>query len=603
VRRVHDFHGGVHPPENKAQSLAAPIQPAGIPPQLVLPLAQHIGAPAQPVVRVGQAVRGGELLAEADGFVSVPVHAPTSGTVSAIEDRPVPHPSGLPARCIVIDTDGADAWVPLAPLPEAERADPTKLREHIQAAGIAGMGGAGFPTAVKLSPGPGKTIETLIINGTECEPYITADDTLMRERASDIVAGTRILADLLAPREILIGIEDNKPEAVAAVRAAADSDMEVVVFPTKYPSGGEKQLIEILLGRQVPSGGIPADIGVVCQNVGTAVAVHEAVALGRPLVSRVTTVTGEAVAHPGNYEVLLGIPMGWLLERAGVDSERARRLVMGGPMMGFSIPEPACPVVKTTNCLLVPTEAELPTPPPAQACIRCGLCAEACPATLLPQQLYWFAQGKEYDKLEGHNLFDCIECGACSYVCPSHIPLVQYYRASKADILARRRESEKADHARERFEARQARMERLAAEREAKRAERKKAAEAKAKAKAEAAASDGAGGTDDAQAAATADPHPGRHRACQGAQGGPRRRHRWRTGRPACNAVRQRRHHRQAPRRGPREARCLRRRRGLGGRGTEARRREDGRKARQGRGGTPGSPRGRLRRSLKRTPA
>ncbi|HBO11758.1 MAG TPA: electron transport complex subunit RsxC, partial [Halieaceae bacterium] len=245
---------------------------------------------------------------------------------------------------------------------------------------------------------------------------------------------------------------------------------------------------------------------VVCQNVGTAVAVHEAVALGRPLVSRVTTVTGEAVAHPGNYEVLLGTPMGWLLERAGVDSERARRLVMGGPMMGFSIPEPACPVVKTTNCLLVPTEAELPTPPPAQACIRCGLCAEACPATLLPQQLYWFAQGKEYDKLEGHNLFDCIECGACSYVCPSHIPLVQYYRASKADILARRRESEKADHARERFEARQARMERLAAEREAKRAERKRAAEAKAKAKAEAAASEGAGGTDDAQAAATADP-------------------------------------------------------------------------------------------------
>ena len=257
MRRVHAFHGGVHPPENKAQSLAAPIQPAGIPPQLVLPLAQHIGAPAQPVVRVGQAVRGGELLAEADGFVSVPVHAPTSGTVSAIEERPVPHPSGLPAPCIVIDTDGADAWAPLAPLPEAERADPTKLRERIQGAGIAGMGGAGFPTAVKLSPGPGKTIETLIINGTECEPYITADDTLMRERAGDIVAGTRILADLLAPREILIGIEDNKPEAIAAVRAAADSDMEVVVFPTKYPSGGEKQLIEILLGKQVPSGGIP----------------------------------------------------------------------------------------------------------------------------------------------------------------------------------------------------------------------------------------------------------------------------------------------------------------------------------------------------------
>ena len=214
MRRVHAFHGGVHPPENKAQSLAAPIQPAGIPPQLVLPLAQHIGAPAQPVVRVGQAVRGGELLAEADGFVSVPVHAPTSGTVSAIEERPVPHPSGLPAPCIVIDTDGADAWAPLAPLPEAERADPTKLRERIQGAGIAGMGGAGFPTAVKLSPGPGKTIETLIINGTECEPYITADDTLMRERAGDIVAGTRILQKGCG----LLGIAfDKRPEQALLV--------------------------------------------------------------------------------------------------------------------------------------------------------------------------------------------------------------------------------------------------------------------------------------------------------------------------------------------------------------------------------------------------
>ncbi len=503
MRRVHDFHGGIHPPENKAQSLGGPIRPAGIPPQLVLPLGQHIGAPAEPVVRVGQAVRGGELLAGADGFVSVPVHAPTSGTVSAIEDRPVPHPSGLSAPCMVIDTDGLDDWLPLTPLPEAERSDPTKLREHIQGAGIAGMGGAGFPTAVKLSPGPGKHIDTLIINGSECEPYITTDDALMRERADDIVAGTRLLAGLLSPRAILIGVEDNKPEAIAALRAAADSTMEVAVFPTKYPSGGERQLIEILLGQQVPSGGIPADIGVVCQNVGTAVAVQEAVTLGRPLVSRVATVTGEAVARRGNYEVLLGTPMGWLLEQTGVDATRARRLIMGGPMMGFSIPDPECPVVKTTNCLLVPTEAELPTPPPAQACIRCGLCAEACPATLLPQQLFWFAQGKEYDKLETHNLFDCIECGACSYVCPSHIPLVQYYRASKAEIIARRREAEKAEHARERFEARQARMERLAAEREAKRAERKKAAEAKARAKADnAAASPGeAAGDDPIQAA------------------------------------------------------------------------------------------------------
>jgi electron transport complex protein RnfC len=258
--------------------------------------------------------------------------------------------------------------------------------------------------------------------------------------------------------------------------------MEVVSFPTKYPSGGEKQLIEILLGRQVPSGGIPADIGVVCQNVGTAVAVHDAIERGRPLVSRITTVTGEAVAHPGNYEVLLGTPMGFLLEVAGFDAERANRLVMGGPMMGFTVPGPDCPVIKTTNCLLAPTERELPPPPPAQACIRCGLCAEACPASLLPQQLYWFARGKEYDKLEDHHLFDCIECGACSFVCPSHIPLVQYYRASKAEILEQRRENAKSEHARERFEARQARMERLAAERAAKREARKKAALKKAEA-------------------------------------------------------------------------------------------------------------------------
>ena len=480
MRKTHRFHGGVQPPENKTQSLRGPIVNAGIAPELVLPLAQHIGAPAQPRVRVGEAVLGGEMLADADGFVSVPVHAPTSGTVTAIEERPVPHPSGYRAPCIVLATDGEDRWRAPDPLRDPGTLGRSELLTHIQAAGIAGLGGAGFPTAVKLSPPPGKRIDTLIINGTECEPYITADDSLMRERAEQVLSGTRLLARLLDPAQILIGIEDNKPEAIAALEAAADGDLEIVVFPTRYPSGGEKQLIEILLGRQVPSGGIPADIGVVCQNVGTAAAIHDAVYAGRPLVSRITTVTGDAVRSPGNYEVLLGTPMGWLLERAGIDRERARRLIMGGPMMGFTVPGPDCPVIKTTNCLLVPTEAELPTPPPPQACIRCGLCAEACPASLLPQQLFWFAQGKEYEKLEAHHLFDCIECGACSYVCPSHIPLVQYYRASKAEIIERRRETEKSEHARERFEARQARMERLAAEKAAKREARKQAAREKA---------------------------------------------------------------------------------------------------------------------------
>ncbi|MEM0953850.1 MAG: electron transport complex subunit RsxC [Pseudomonadota bacterium] len=487
MRKIWDFHGGVHPPENKHQSLGKPINSAGIPPQLTLPLNQHIGAPAEPVVAVGDAVLKGQMIAKPLGLVSVPVHAPTSGTVVAIEDRQVAHPSGLQTRCIVIDTDGTDRWVEHAGLNDYRSLEREALLAHIRQSGIAGMGGAGFPTAVKLGVDPRqKPIETLIINGTECEPYITADDILMRERAAEIIAGVEILQHLIQPAETLLGMEDNKPEGIEAMLAAsADKDMEVVVFPTKYPSGGEKQLIEILTGKQVPSGGLPADIGIVCQNVGTAVAIGRAVLRGEPLISRVTTVTGEAVAEPQNFDVLLGTPMRYLLEQAGYTPGRQQRLVMGGPMMGFTVPDPDVPIVKTTNCLLAPTVEELPPPPPAQPCIRCGLCAEACPATLLPQQLYWFARGKEFEKLESHNLFDCIECGACSYACPSNIPLVQYYRASKAEIVQLRRDQAKADHSKTRFEARQDRLQREAEEKEAQRAARKKAAEERARRAAE----------------------------------------------------------------------------------------------------------------------
>ncbi|NND66727.1 MAG: electron transport complex subunit RsxC, partial [Halioglobus sp.] len=498
MRKTYSFHGGVHPPENKHQSLRTPIADAGLPPELILPVSQHIGAPADPVVAVGDRVLKGQVVAAASGFVSVPKHAPTSGTVTAIEDRQIPHPSGHVARCIVIAPDGRDEWVEHAGVPDYTQLGKAELVELIRQAGIAGMGGAGFPSAVKLSVHPDTRIDTLIINGTECEPYITADDVLMREFADDIIDGARILRHIIEPGETLIGVEDNKPEGIAALqRAAEGSGIEIVPFPTKYPSGGEKQLIEILTGKQVPSGGLPSQVGVVCQNIGSAVAIHEAVVFGRPLISRITTVTGDAVDEPQNFRVLLGTPMSYLLDKAGYQASRNNRLIMGGPMMGFTVPSADVPIVKTTNCLLAPTEEELPTPPPAQACIRCGMCAEACPVSLLPQQMFWFAQGKEFEKLEQHNLFDCIECGACSYVCPSNIPLVQYYRAGKAEILQLRRDHEKAEYSRERFEARQERLEREEAEKEARRAARKLAAEKRA----QQAATEGGGEEDPIQAA------------------------------------------------------------------------------------------------------
>jgi electron transport complex protein RnfC len=499
MRKIWDFHGGVHPPENKHQSVQRPISFAGIPGELVFPLNQHIGAAAEPSVKVGQRVLKGELIAMPMGLISAPVHASTSGTVTAIEPRQVAHPSGLPTRCIVIESDGRDEWIEHTGITDYQREEKATLLQRIRDAGIAGMGGAGFPTSVKLGVNPrsGK-LDTLIINGTECEPYITADDVLMRERAAEIVAGTEIIRYLVEPGETLIGVEDNKPEAIAALReACGDNDIDVVVFPTKYPSGGEKQLIEILTGKQVPSGRLPADIGVVCQNVGTAAAVYRAVVHGEPLISRITTATGEAVGQPQNFEALLGTPMSFLLEKAGSHAGEEQRLVMGGPMMGFTVPDPDVPVVKTTNCILAPTIAELPPPGQAQPCIRCGLCAEACPASLLPQQLYWFARGNEYDKLERHNLFDCIECGACSYACPSNIPLVQYYRAGKAELLRLKRDQAKAEHSRTRFEARQERLEREVEEKEAQRAARKKAAEERARQ----AAAAGTGEEDPIQAA------------------------------------------------------------------------------------------------------
>lgn len=467
---VYDFPGGVHPAEHKTVSNRTPIAPGPRPAQLVLPLNMHLGAPARPIVAVGDRVLKGQMLAEPAGAVSAALHAPTSGTVVALGPRPIQHPSGMDALCIVLEPDGEDRWAERRPVADHTRLGPGKLIALLRDAGVAGLGGAGFPTSVKVNLGDHQRVEQLIINAVECEPYITADDRLMRERADEIVLGIQILQYLLNPHDTLIGVEDNKPEAIAALRAAcAGSDMEIRVVPTKYPSGGEKQLIQLLTGKEVPSGSIPAQCGVVCQNVGTAWAVKRAVHDGEPLLSRITTVTGDAVARPGNYEVWLGTPVADLLHHAGVDKERLGRLVMGGPMMGFTLHDPSVPVVKTSNCVIAASAEELPEPPPEQACIRCGACAEVCPANLLPQQLYWYAKTDDFERAQHHNLMDCIECGACAYVCPSHIPLVQYYRYAKGEIRTQTAEQIKADRARERFEARQARLEREQAEKEARR--------------------------------------------------------------------------------------------------------------------------------------
>ena len=498
-RRLWDFPGGVHPPGNKVQSSETSIQPMPLPPELVLPLSQNFGQAPKPLVTVGQTVHKGQPLALASGAFSIPVHAPTSGTITAIEPRPTQHPSQIHELCIILQPDQQEQWAELEPLAQWQQAPREALLQTIGRAGIAGLGGAGFPTLVKLSAKP-ETIQQLIINGVECEPYITADDRLMRERAQGIVSGVEIMAQLTAPEQVLVAIEDNKPQAIKAMsQAMRGKNMELVVVPTKYPSGGEKQLIFMLTGKEVKTGGIPADVGVLCQNVGTAFAVHRAVEFGEPLISRIVTLTGNGIPKKGNYEVLVGTPIKWLLEQTQAKPEQVDRIVIGGPMMGFSAHDQQIPVTKTTNCVLVPSDQELADPKLEQPCIRCGSCAQVCPAQLLPQQLYWFSKAKEFDKAEHYNLNDCIECGACAYVCPSQIPLVQYYRFAKGSIKEHKLHTQKSDLARTRFEARQARLEREEREKEQKRAARAEAAAAKAAAKKKAAAQPSAPLDDDQQ--------------------------------------------------------------------------------------------------------
>lgn len=459
------FKGGVKPASHKDESTQTPIAPAPLPPLLVVPLRQSAGGTPQPLVKPGQKVLKGERIGAPEENFSSAIHAPTSGTVRAIEPRMLPHPSGLSAPCVVLEADGEERWIERVPVNYATET-PDALRDLLRDAGIVGLGGAAFPSHIKLKPGAAGRIETLIINGAECEPWISCDDMLMRERAEGIVRGAAILRHIVSADRVLVGIEDNKPQAIAALRAAAPAaGIEVVPVPTRYPAGGEKQLIRVLTGIEIPYGRLGTEFGVQCFNVGTAYSAHRAIELGEPLISRIVTLTGN-VERPGNVEVPIGTPIDGLLKLVSPKAD-TDRFIMGGPMMGFTLPRTDLPVTKAANCILAASPALFPPQAPEMPCIRCGACTRACPAELQPHELYWFSRAKNFGKAQEYGIFDCIECGCCAYVCPSNIRLVDYYRFAKTSMRALEREKTASDAARQRFEFRNQREEREKAEKAA----------------------------------------------------------------------------------------------------------------------------------------
>lgn len=478
IERGHfwKFHGGIHPPEQKFLTTDKPIRNLALPKLLILPLQQHIGQAGELLVNVGDSVLKGQALTQSVHPMALPIHAPTSGTITAIENAIIAHPSGLSELCLFITPDNKDTWCARTICTDFYQLSSSEIINKIANAGISGMGGAGFPTYMKLNSS--SNIEYLIINAAECEPYITADDLLIREHCATIVEGIKILNHLLKPSYILVGIEDNKPEAIKTLQKATNDldNVKICILPTIYPSGGEKQLIKILTGKEIPSGSFPSEQGILMQNIATCYAIADAVINDKPLIKRVVTVSGQALKKPQNVWALLGTPVNYLLEQCDYQSQgsETKQIIIGGPMMGFTLSTDQVPIIKTSNCILAPSEKEISLKNKEVECIRCGQCADVCPAQLLPQELQWSAKAKDQQQLEKLNLFDCIECGACAYVCPSQIPLVHYYRIAKAEIRQQKQLDLKAEKAKIRFEARKLRLER---DKKAREEKHKKAAE------------------------------------------------------------------------------------------------------------------------------
>jgi len=459
-KHTHHFHGGLRLKHNKRISCLVPVERPPLPEILVVALLQHIGEATEPLVKAGDRVLKGQQIGRCEPYPAV--HAPTSGTVEAVEDRLMTHASGATGPCVVIRPDGKEQWVELEPISDVRNASPDTLISQLQECGLVGLGGAVFPTHIKALDGREHRIHTLILNGAECEPYISCDEMLMREQPDKIVLGARILRHALGAERVIIAIEDQMGAVLEALTYAADcaecKSIAVVKITKIYPEGGERQLIQVLTGLEVPAGGRPTDLGLLVQNVATAAAVAEAVTEGKPLIERYVTVTGNGISQPRNLLALIGTPFSHLIKACGGYTENVARLVVGGPMMGYPVSSDATPMVKAADCILALTQNDIAAPQAEMPCIRCGECSRACPATLLPQQLHLQIKNGWWDEAEEYGLTACIECGCCDLVCPSHIPLLDWFRYGKGELRQRAIETQASDLARKRFEAREARL-------------------------------------------------------------------------------------------------------------------------------------------------